>query len=166
MEKARVFLSLGSNQGDRKAYLEEAVKALKKLPQSKVLHYSSVYETKAWGKTDQEDFYNLTLELETDLSPLELLEQTQRIESELGRVRHEHWGPRTLDIDLLLFGDHILDTPRLKIPHPHMTKRSFVLEPLQQIAGSLKLQGREIGEIVEELGEEKPKKLGELYQEW
>ena len=165
MQKTRVFLSLGSNIEPRKKYLEKAVEGLDKIPKTKVLSFSSIFETKAWGKEDQKDFYNIAVEIETSLLPYELLKHTRRIELALGRERKVHWGPRTVDIDLLLFDEEIVDTEDLKIPHPLMTKRRFVLEPLQQIAGELKLQGRKIGEILEELGGEKAKEIGELFKE-
>lgn len=165
MQKTRVFLSLGSNIEPRKKYLEEAVEGLDRIPRTKLLSFSSIYETKAWGKEDQDDFYNIAVEIETALSPHELLKQTQKIELALGRERKVHWGPRTVDIDLLLFGEETVNTEDLKIPHPLMTKRRFVLEPLQQVAGELKLQGRKIGEILEELGGEKAEEIGELFKE-
>ncbi len=166
MQKTRVFLSLGSNLGHRKVYLEQAVLGLDKIPHSRVIRSSSVYETTAWGKTDQGNFYNIAVELETSLEAHDLLHFTQAIEHSLGREREEFWGPRTIDIDLLLFGEEKIDTQELTIPHPFMTKRAFVLEPLQEIAGDLKLQGKGIGEMLEELGEGKANKVGELFKDW
>ncbi len=132
-----VFLSLGSNMGDKKAYLEKAITSLKNLPQTTLLGVSSFYQTVAWGKTDQDDFINAVCQLETCLGPHELLKQCQAIEQRLGRERHEHWGPRTVDIDLLLYGSETIDTADLTVPHPYMTQRAFVLVPLIEIAPDL-----------------------------
>lgn len=130
------YISLGSNQGNRKAYLSKAKKELAKL--GKITQISTILETKAWGKTDQPDFLNQALLLETNLSPLELLQNFQKIENNCQRERKEKWGPRTLDLDLLFFDDLILNTPELKIPHPLLHKRIFVLEPLAEIAADFK----------------------------
>ncbi|WP_164437888.1 2-amino-4-hydroxy-6-hydroxymethyldihydropteridine diphosphokinase, partial [Streptococcus equi] len=100
-----VYLSLGTNMGDRKAYLQKAIQALASLPQTRLLAQSSIYETAAWGKTDQADFLNMACQLDTRLSATDFLKETQAIEQALGRVRHEKWGPRTIDIDILLFGN-------------------------------------------------------------
>ena len=105
----RVYLSLGSNMGDRQGYLQKAVKALNDLPETEVKAVSSYYETAAWGLTDQADFLNLALALETKLPAETLLRSCQQIEKDLDRVRHEHWGPRTVDIDILLYGQEIAD---------------------------------------------------------
>ena len=133
----RVYLSLGSNMGDRQGYLQKAVKALNDLPETEVKAVSSCYETAAWGLTDQADFLNLALALETKLPVETLLRSCQQIEKDLDRVRHEHWGPRTVDIDILLYGQEIWETEHLKVPHPLMTQRAFVLVPLLEIAENL-----------------------------
>lgn len=164
MQKQRVYLSLGSNQGDKRAYLKEAVRRLDNLEKSRIIRISSLYETAAWGRTDQDNFYNLVLVLETELEPLELLDRTQKIELDLGRTRQVHWGPRTLDIDLLIFGQLELDLNRLKIPHPHMLKRRFVMEPLAEIAPELEINGRRSRDYLEELAHEGLEKIGDLYQ--
>lgn len=132
-----VFLSLGSNMGDKKAYLEKAITSLKNLPQTTLLGVSSFYQTVAWGKTDQDDFINAVCQIDTCLEPHDLLKQCQAIEKRLGRERHEHWGPRTMDIDLLLYGSETIDTADLTVPHPYMTQRAFVLVPLAEIAPDL-----------------------------
>lgn len=134
-----IYLSLGSNMGDRKDYLNRALRALNDLEQTQVSQVSSFYETAAWGKTDQEDFLNICCQLETNLKPQDLLCHCQKIEKELDRVRHEHWGPRTIDIDILLYGQEIIDDNNLKVPHPYMTERAFVLVPLLEIAPQLRL---------------------------
>ena len=133
----KVYLSLGSNMGDRQDYLQRAVEALNHLPKTEVKAVSSYYETAAWGLTDQADFLNLALALETQLPAETLLSSCQQIEKNLDRVRHEHWGPRTVDIDILLYGQEIWETEHLKVPHPFMTQRAFVLVPLLEIAEDL-----------------------------
>ena len=130
----KVYLSLGSNMGDRQGYLQRAVEALKQLTDTEVEAVSSYYETAAWGLTDQADFLNLALALETQLPAESLLSACQAIEKDLDRVRHEHWGPRTVDIDILLYGQEIWETEHLIVPHPFMTQRAFVLVPLIEIA--------------------------------
>lgn len=136
-----VYLSLGTNMGNRMDYLKKAVSALSKLPKSKLISVSSVYETAAWGLTDQADFLNIACHIETDLASQDLLLACQEIERQLDRVRHEHWGPRTIDIDILLFGQDVIDTDNLKVPHPYMTQRAFVLVPLAEIASHLNIPG-------------------------
>ena len=133
----KVYLSLGSNMGNRQDYLQRAVEAIKKLTDTEVEAVSSYYETAAWGLTDQADFLNLALALETQLSVESLLSACQAIEKDLDRVRHEHWGPRTVDIDILLYGQETWGTEHLKVPHPFMTQRAFVLVPLLEIAEDL-----------------------------
>lgn len=128
-----VFLSLGSNMGDRQTYLKEALERLGQLPQTSLAAVSSIYQTPAWGLTDQPDFLNLACRLETDLAPLDLLQACQKIENDLGRVRQQHWGPRTLDIDILLYGQEVIAEPNLILPHPYMRERAFVLLPLLEL---------------------------------
>lgn len=133
----KAYLSLGSNMGNRQDYLQRAVEAIKKLTDTEVEAVSSYYETAAWGLTDQADFLNLAIALETQLSVESLLSACQAIEKDLDRVRHEHWGPRTVDIDILLYGQETWGTEHLKVPHPFMNQRAFVLVPLLEIAGDL-----------------------------
>lgn len=140
----RVYLSLGSNIGDREAYLSAAVEALRQLERTRVTAVSSLYETAAWGKTDQDDFLNICCELDTSLSPQVFLQACQTIERDLDRVRHEHWGPRTIDIDILIYGNEKQKTEELTLPHPYMTERSFVLVPLAEIAPNLLLDGKDL----------------------
>jgi 2-amino-4-hydroxy-6-hydroxymethyldihydropteridine diphosphokinase len=130
-----VYLGLGSNLGDRKANLKRAVKAL--APKVTVLAESAVYETPPWGVQDQPRFVNSALKAETELTPMELRDHVKQIESELGRERSYHWGPRVIDIDILFYDDLIMETPELVIPHPRMQERGFVLLPLETIAGDL-----------------------------
>ena len=113
----KVYLSLGSNMGNRQDYLKKAVESLDRLLETEVKAVSSYYETAAWGLTDQADFLNLALALDTQLPAESLLSACQAIEKDLDRVRHEHWGPRTVDIDILLYGQEIWGTEHLKVPH-------------------------------------------------
>jgi 2-amino-4-hydroxy-6-hydroxymethyldihydropteridine diphosphokinase len=127
-----VYLLLGSNLGDRQGHLRICLVRLSTL--GKITATSSIYETKAWGKQDQPDFLNQVVELKTNEDPDELLSLILAIELDMGRVRQEQWGSRIIDIDILLFGQLTLDTPRLKIPHPHLHQRRFALTPLTEIA--------------------------------
>lgn len=153
-QQRRVYLSLGSNLGDRAAYLREAVRMLSRLPETRLLAASRVLETPPWGKTDQPAFLNMAVALETGLAPEALLEAVHAIEEALGRQRSEHWGPRTLDIDLLYFEGEERHTPTLQLPHPYLTQRRFVLEPLADIAPALCVGGKTVREWLDELGDE------------
>lgn len=132
-----VYLSLGSNLGDRKAQLQEAVRLLQTNPSISNIKMSSIYETAPVGYLDQYAFLNLVIRLETSLSPLELLDICQEIEQVLHRERLVRWGPRTVDLDVLLYGQEQVATERLTIPHPRMYERTFVLVPLQELMPSL-----------------------------
>ncbi|WP_434400922.1 2-amino-4-hydroxy-6-hydroxymethyldihydropteridine diphosphokinase [Planococcus sp. 11815] len=132
-----VYLSLGSNLGDRKAQLQEAVRLLQTNPSISNIKMSSIYETAPVGYLDQYAFLNLVIRLETSLSPLELLDICQEIEQVLHRERLVRWGPRTVDLDVLLYGQEQVATERLTIPHPRMYERAFVLVPLQELMPSL-----------------------------
>lgn len=139
-----VYLSLGANLGDRAATLQKALAALAALPGTELVKVSTIYETAPWGKTDQPAFLNLACQLATKFSPTELLRETQRIETALGRVRHEHWGARTIDIDLLLAPGYTSATAELTLPHPFLKQRAFVLVPLAEIAPAELLDGQPI----------------------
>ena len=134
-----VYLSLGSNLGDRQLYLQRAVACLEQ-EQIIAKRQSSVYETEPQDVTNQPWFLNIVLECETRLFPMQLLKVLQRIEREVGRVREGtvRRGPRVIDIDILLFGNATIDTPPLTIPHARMTERRFVLEPLLEIAPEIR----------------------------
>ena len=128
-----VHLLLGSNLGNRKEILDKAIELIiQKI--GIIISQSKDYETKPWGVTDQPDFLNLAITIHTKLKPLEILEQTQAIENQLGRVRKEKWGARLIDIDLIFYGNEIIDEPNLKVPHPLMQERDFALIPLAEIA--------------------------------
>lgn len=124
---------LGSNLGDRLAYLQGAQNSLTETV-GKLLQKSAVYETAAWGLEDQAAFLNQVLQISTELSPIDLLTQINLIEKELGRVREIKWGTRVIDIDILYFDDIILETEKLIIPHPALQNRRFTLIPLTEIA--------------------------------
>lgn len=126
-------LSLGSNLGDRLAFLQAGLDGLEAEPLIEVIRVSSVYETDPWGLTDQPAFYNAVVRVRTALLPLALLRACQRIERRSKRKREIHWGPRTLDIDILTLGCLRMDIPRLTLPHPRMQERDFVLVPLAEI---------------------------------
>lgn len=130
----RAYLGLGSNLGDKQAYLEQAVNALGEAKGCRVAKVSSYLVTEPYGGVEQDDFLNACLALDTLLSPQELLEQLHVIEQAAHRERLIHWGPRTLDLDILLYDDEILETEDLIIPHVEMHKREFVLKPLSEIA--------------------------------
>jgi len=126
-------LSLGSNLGDRLEQLAEALRRLEAEPGVKLTAVSGVYETLPQGKTDQPDFLNCAALIATTLEPLALLAAIHRVEGAMGRVRTERWGPRTIDIDILLYGDRRIQLDGLEIPHPRMGERAFVLIPLLEL---------------------------------
>ena len=142
MEK--IYLSLGSNIGDRKANLSFAALRLTELPLLQSLKKSSIYLTEPWGNTEQDAFYNAVIEAETEYLPWELLSQCQAIEQEAGRERLLHWGPRPLDIDILWYGGQHIATSDLQVPHPYLAERLFVMMPLTELAPELDipLKGR------------------------
>ncbi|HZK53791.1 MAG TPA: 2-amino-4-hydroxy-6-hydroxymethyldihydropteridine diphosphokinase [Desulfosporosinus sp.] len=143
----RAFLGLGSNLGDRANYLSQAIFALTS-PMLKVEATSRIYETEPWGVMDQPIYWNQVLEIKTSLEPLELLHFCQEIEIRLGRERKERWGPRTIDIDLLIYDNTVSDTEELILPHPYLEERAFVLVPLREIAPQLVLpSGRSISDV-------------------
>lgn len=133
----KVYLGLGSNLGDRERMVDEAVRALES-PRLHILRVSPVYETEPMDLPGQQWFLNLVVEAETDLFPLQLLHRTAKVETQLGRRRLAPKGPRTIDIDILLFGNAVVDTPRLEIPHPRFRQRRFVLAPLADLAAELR----------------------------
>ena len=146
MPGCEVGLSLGSNVGDKAANIGEAMRRLALGGQVRVKAMSALYRTAPWGKVDQDFFANAAALVTTSLPPLELLALAKRVEAEMGRVKTEHWGPRLIDIDLLFYGDVVLDTPQLKLPHIEMFNRAFVLVPLAEIAGDRRIAGRLVGE--------------------
>ena len=137
-------LGLGGNIGDVTEAFIAALKRLAAAPRVTVLRASSVYATPPWGKLDQPPFLNMAAIVATDLPAPALLALCLDIERSMGRQRLERWGPRTLDIDILTYGEATIDAPDLKVPHPRMTERAFVLAPLAEIAPRLRIGGREI----------------------
>ncbi|AIX74799.1 MAG: 2-amino-4-hydroxy-6-hydroxymethyldihydropteridine diphosphokinase [Mixta calida] len=149
----RVYLALGSNLADPLHQVRNALDALAAIPQTQRAAVSAFYRTPPYGPPDQPDYLNAAVALDTQLSPEALLDHTQRIELEQGRVRKaERWGPRTLDLDIMLFGDRVLRTPRLTVPHYDMLNRAFMLVPLLEIAPQARLpDGRYLADIAAKL---------------
>lgn len=147
------YVALGSNIGDSETYLNEAVEKIGQIPTCTVEKVSSYLVTEPYGVTDQPDFLNACLKMRTLLYPEELLKELNRIEKEAGRERIIHWGPRTLDLDILLYDDIVLEEDDLCIPHVEMHKRSFVLEPLAEIAPYKRhpVYGKTVREMLEEI---------------
>lgn len=150
-ESIRAYVGLGGNVGDVEETMMEALMAIDGLPQTSIRAQSRLYRSPPWGRTDQDDFINAVVELRTRLAPRVLLDYLLEVESRFGRVRGEgdKWGPRTLDLDLLVFGEEILDLPGMHVPHPHLHERAFVLVPLAEIANMLQIPGRgQVGELL------------------
>ena len=129
----RIYIGMGSNLAEPAEQLHSAVEALSRLPQSKLVEVSAFYQSDSL-LPGQPRYTNAVAALDSALAPLDLLDALQAIENEQGRERLERWGPRTLDLDIVLFGDRLIDEPRLKVPHYHMQERAFVLYPLAELA--------------------------------
>ncbi|MDX8363163.1 2-amino-4-hydroxy-6-hydroxymethyldihydropteridine diphosphokinase [Cytobacillus sp. IB215316] len=127
------YIALGSNQGDRQLYMFKAIKSLQLHPQITITKTSSIYETNPVGYTDQDQFLNMVIKVNTDLSALDLLTICQHTEEQLGRKREIRWGPRTIDLDILLYNQENIETEQLIVPHPRMLERAFVMVPLLEI---------------------------------
>ena len=140
------YIGLGSNLDDPLQHVLDGIDELRKLPNSNFLVFSAIYRSSPMqgkGVPEQADFINAVARIDTELDPEALLTALQQIESSHGRVRNgQHWGPRTLDLDLLLYGDHILNTRQLTLPHPGLCDRDFVLQPLSDINPGLKIPGK------------------------
>ena len=134
------YLGLGANLGEREKNIRAAIEQIKKIRGVEVLRVSSFYETAAWGVTNQPDFINAAVKISADIEPLRLLDELQKIEIELGRVRKEHWGARTIDIDILLIDGVKINSERLTVPHKFLYERDFVLVPLVEILPTLKFE--------------------------
>lgn len=128
-----VYVGLGSNLGEREAMIRLALDDLARLPATRLLRASSLYDTEPVGEVEQPNFLNAAAQLDTELTARQLLWNLMLIEKRLGRVRTQRWGPRTIDLDLLLYGHLVIDEPDLRVPHPELTRRSFVLVPLVEI---------------------------------
>ncbi|GAL57913.1 2-amino-4-hydroxy-6-hydroxymethyldihydropteridine pyrophosphokinase [Pseudescherichia vulneris NBRC 102420] len=153
-----VYIALGSNLASPLTQVNAAIAALGTLPDSRIVAVSGFYRTPPLGPQDQPDYLNAAVALETSLAPESLLDHTQRIELDQGRVRKaERWGPRTLDLDIMLFGDETLSTPRLTVPHYDMKNRGFMLWPLFEIAPELRFpDGETLASVLARLGAAKP----------
>ncbi len=145
-------IALGSNLGDRRAAIRAAVAAIAELHGTSIRAVSAPVETAPVGPPGQRDYLNAAASIETTLSPRDLLDALLRIEHDLGRVRRERWGPRTIDLDLILFGDRVTDEPGLTLPHPRFRERLFVLEPLAEIEPGLTdpVTGRSVLELLDD----------------
>jgi len=133
IKQEKIYLHTGSNLGRKEQYLKQARQLINKNI-GPITAQSELFETEAWGLTDQPNFVNQALEAITNLSPVELMDQILSIELKMGRVRDQKWTPRLIDIDIIFFGDQIIKTEKLIIPHPFMHERNFVLIPLLEIA--------------------------------
>ncbi|GAA0861871.1 2-amino-4-hydroxy-6-hydroxymethyldihydropteridine diphosphokinase [Paraclostridium tenue] len=156
------YLGLGTNIGDRLNYLNQALKILNSHSDIKVSKKSKVYETKAWGYTEQADFLNMCIEIETNLEPNDLLHVCQDVERKLNRERKIRWGPRTIDVDILFFNDIILQEENLEIPHPRIKERAFVLIPLIDLNNKLKIDNVSIDEYLKSLTTEEREEVKEF----
>ncbi|WP_312273053.1 2-amino-4-hydroxy-6-hydroxymethyldihydropteridine diphosphokinase [Pseudescherichia sp.] len=154
----RVYIALGSNLASPLSQVTAAIEALGAIPNSQIVAVSGFYRTPPLGPQDQPDYLNAAVALETSLAPEALLDHTQRIELDQGRVRKaERWGPRTLDLDIMLFGDETIATPRLTVPHYDMKNRGFMLWPLFEIAPELHFpDGETLASVLARLGVAKP----------
>ncbi len=157
--KHNVFLSLGSNIGDRQLHLEEATRLLNETKGLSIVKTSSYYETDPVGYTDQDAFLNCVIEVTTDLEPYDVLSHCMRVEQELKRKRIIRWGPRTIDVDVLLYDDLVMTDEKLTIPHPRMHERAFVLIPLYELNQNIKIQNRPIKELIDQVSEDGIRKL-------
>ncbi|WP_336218553.1 2-amino-4-hydroxy-6-hydroxymethyldihydropteridine diphosphokinase [Citrobacter amalonaticus] len=154
----QVYIALGSNQASPLEQVNAAIKAIGEIPESRIVAVSSFYRTPPLGPQDQPDYLNAAVALETTLEPEALLDHTQHIERQQGRVRKaERWGPRTLDLDIMLFGDRVICSERLTVPHYDMKNRGFMLWPLFEIAPELHFpDGVSLQHILADLGAEQP----------
>lgn len=149
----RVYIALGSNLDEPIQQVKQAIAALDVIPHSQVVAFSSLYLSKPMQGMSQPDYINAVAMLETSLPPLTLLDQTQAIEQNFGRKREERWGARTLDLDIILYGDHQMNTERLTIPHYGMKVREFVLYPLMELTPELQLpDGTALSELIKSVG--------------
>ena len=147
-----IILALGTNIEPREQYLKNALARIEE-NNLKIILESSVYETPAWGGVADQNFLNMCIEVETELEAYELLDTIQKIELELGRVRKEHWGNRTIDIDIITFNDLVFNDERLIVPHKYIHDRNFVLAPLVEMYDSIEIAGKNIKESLEKITE-------------
>ena len=157
----RALVAFGGNVGDARDTIARAITQFCDGDRIRLMTRSSDYRTPPWGKTDQPAFINACIIIETGLTPLGLLDRAHEVERAFGRDRHheERWGPRSLDIDLLTYGDDSIETPALSLPHPRLFERAFVLVPLIEIAPDAVIQGRSLREALERLDQSGIEKL-------
>lgn len=160
----KAYLSLGSNMGDRIGHLITAVELLERQSGINILNKSSLYTTAPVGYLEQDDFINAVLEIETTLAPKGLLETCQRIEQALKRERIIHWGPRTIDVDILWFEAFSSQTEMLQVPHPRMHERAFVMVPLSEINPELILKDNPVKDWCEQLADQDVRKM--THEKW
>ncbi|GBF32120.1 2-amino-4-hydroxy-6-hydroxymethyldihydropteridine pyrophosphokinase [Desulfocucumis palustris] len=154
MEKIVAYIGLGSNMGDKEANIRQAVEMVANIPGVLVTGVAPLYKTEPLGFTRQDWFLNTVAEIGTDVAPLSLLHSLQEIENKMGRVRTIHWGPRTIDLDMLLYGRECINLPELTVPHPRMGERAFVLVPLSRLKQDISIPGLgKVAEIASELAE-------------
>ncbi len=157
----RCYIGLGSNQGDSRAIIVEALEMINGSEAIEITGVAPMYRTVPQGYLEQDDFINTVAELNTTLSPDALLSTLQQIEIDLGRVRTIRWGPRTVDLDLLLYGNETINLPQLQVPHPRMHQRAFVMVPLADLNKELQLFGARVSDTAKRLaGEQGIVKLG------
>ena len=147
-----IILALGTNIEPREQYLKDALAKIEE-NNLKIILKSRIYETPAWGGIADQNFLNMCIEVETSLGAYELLDTIQKIELELGRVRKEHWGNRTIDIDVITFDDLVFNDDRLIVPHKYIHDRNFVLAPLVEMYDSIEIAGKNIKESLEKITE-------------
>lgn len=159
----RVFLGLGSNLGDRYDNLQQAIRLISSIPEINLVKSSSIYETKPFGYLEQPNFLNMVIEINTSLKADELLKTILNIEKDIGRIREKRWGPRIIDIDILLYGNDSIDSEDLKVPHPYICERLFVLIPLKEIYnGRIPNSSQSIEKMINDLDNNK----GEDVVKW
>ena len=169
MRMADVYLGLGSNLGDRLGHLQAAIHAIASLEGTRLVAQSPVYETPPMGPQDQGAYLNQAAHLRTELNADELLKALQSIELQIGRAersKRQHWGPREIDIDVLLFGAKVIDEPAMQVPHPGMTERWFVLKPLADLAGEFThpTWDKSLSQLLEALEKRSPELVGEIAE--
>lgn len=151
MPLVRAYVALGSNLGDRIGQMQSALERLSVDDALQVLQVSPVYENRAVGMGEVDDFLNAIAEVETSLNPLELLDRCLDVESQLGRIRTGEWSPRTIDLDVIAYGNVEIESERLHLPHPRIAERDFVVHPLNAIAPELQIRGRRVADLAKAL---------------
>ena len=159
--QTEAFIGIGSNLDDPGAQVRRAIAALGQMPGTRLLAQSSLYRSAPLGQVQQPDFINAVAKIETDLDVTTLFRELQAIENRLGRIRIERWGPRVIDLDLLVFGDRVIDEPDLQVPHPGMADRNFVLLPLREIAPDLDIPG--LGTVADIAANDKEPRITRIH---